>query len=99
MKNQIKVIILLLIALIVQSCSSEKIKNDLGKDNLNGKVSSYLQKEYKAYDRFGVVTRVSTDKVGYDFQYKYDEHGNRIEMNLFDFKGNILRLVLIDCKL
>lgn len=87
-----KYLIILFVALIAQSCSNEKIENDLSESNPQTKVRSFSQFSYEAKDRFGNIEkgerkRKSSYKL--DHQIKYDEKGNQIEWNRYNSDGSL----------
>ena len=60
-------------------------KNDLNKDNLNGKVKSVSETVYSTVLKFGEITKGA---LHYKAIFKYDDNGNRIEGSIYDSNGD-----------
>ncbi|MCK9414889.1 MAG: hypothetical protein M0Q53_21525 [Prolixibacteraceae bacterium] len=90
MRNPVLFIVTLFVALIAQSCSKEKIENDWKRDNLQGKVLFLSEFSYEAKERFGKIEKGNRIRSNdFDFQIKYDDQGNRIEVNEYNSDGSI----------
>ena len=57
MKTKMNFAIIILMALLTQSCSNQKVENDWTEANLKGKVKSYSEISYEAVDRFGKIEK------------------------------------------
>lgn len=73
---------------LIISCSSEKVKNSLSEQNLNGKVKSLTETTYPV-DKSGNITDGSFLKKTF---YRFDSHGNKIE-EIHYFPDNLSDLI------
>ena len=84
--------IIVLAALLIQSCSNKKAENDWTRNELQGKVLSYSEFSYEVVERFGNIKK-GKRKRQYSFskdkQNKYDEKGNEIESNGYNSDGSL----------
>ena len=77
---------LIFFAMIIQSCSNNKIENSWEEANLSGKVLSYKEISYEALERFGEVEKGKRERRNgwkKDFVIIFDEDGNQLEEVLF----------------
>ncbi len=83
-------IFLLIVSLnLLLSCSNEKpeskVKNDLDKVGLKGKIKTLNETEYQASDKFGDIQK---GNIQYKFITIYNESGNTLEWRMYDSDGN-----------
>ena len=83
-----KIILAILSVLRLVSCKQSEKKNDLTKENLKGKVKSIKETTYEAVEKFGQIEK---SDVLYDRSYFtiYNEKGNIIEKNHYEFDGRL----------
>ena len=86
MKTKMKYAIIILLAIVAQGYSNDKVENDWTKDELKGRVRSFSQFIYVVVDRFGNIEKGNC--LDY-IQIKYDEKGNRIEENEYNSDGSL----------
>ena len=84
MKSKFKFISIFFAILIALSCSSQKVKNDWARENLQGKVMTFSEFSYKAESRFGNIEKGNRERepgTGFDFKIRFNQKGNIIEKN------------------
>ena len=92
MKTKMKFAIIIVVAILTQSCSNQKTENDWTRDGLQGKVLSFSEFSYEAEERFGQIEKGNRKRKDFwenDVQYKYDEKGNKIEENRYESDGSL----------
>jgi hypothetical protein len=87
-KKNCKLLSLLIITLLFVSCVTDKIKNDLTKDNFLGKVKSVREFTYDPVEKFGKIIKREISK-RYGNQTKFNENGNQIEINRYNSDGRL----------
>lgn len=89
---KIKYSLLVFLAIIITSCSNEKIENDWTRLDLKDKVMSYSEICYRAESHFGKIEKGKRERwsfYGLDEYREFDEKGNLIELKAFRSNGNL----------
>lgn len=78
--------ILFIAAFFLYSCSQSKVKNDLTRENLKGKVMTLTETAYSIIEKSGEVQKGNFVS---KFNYKYDNKGDKIEEKLYNPDGSL----------